>query len=363
MIARSLSKPKVSVLVTTYNHERYIEQCLNSLVAQKTDFSFEILVGEDCSTDHTREIIQRVAENHPDIIRAFFHGNNQGVYANSTFLRDSAIGEYTAICEGDDYWHRDDKLQKQVDLMESDPGIALVCSDVDVLVMKTGRRICAVQKRTGQWCNSLGDLTRSLISREVNIFTCTALMRRADHIAIRNETSLEFSTAMPMGDVQLWWELSRKGKIVHIEESLATYRVVSESASHSQDPEKEFSFYSKSLQIHEHYVRKYGYSDDLLQNVRFRHFWMFLDLAVRHPGKISTARLKQFADHSGLLAVSSLEMIALFAVQNERRFRLFAAAYPYLIKSLSLSKRVIQLAIRKPYAWGTMFFATTKPRT
>ncbi|MGO2103616.1 MAG: glycosyltransferase [Psychroflexus halocasei] len=123
--------PLVSVCVQTYQHVNYIKSCLESILEQKTDFNFEILLGEDMSTDGTREICIEYAEKHPDKIRLFLHHreNNIKINGNPTgrfnFLYNlyTAKGKYIALCEGDDYWTDPLKLQKQVDFLEANPEI------------------------------------------------------------------------------------------------------------------------------------------------------------------------------------------------------------------------------------------------
>lgn len=120
-------KPLVSVCVQTYQHAPYIRECLNSILMQKTDFDFEILLGEDESADGTREICIEYAEKYPDKIRLFLHkrenvikisGSPTGRF-NFLYNLNEAKGKYIALLEGDDYWTVNDKLQYQVDFLES----------------------------------------------------------------------------------------------------------------------------------------------------------------------------------------------------------------------------------------------------
>ena len=108
---------KVSVCVVTYNQEKYISQCLQSLVDQKVDFDFEIIVADDCSTDATREIVRAFAEKYPKIFRLFLHDENIGAYRNFRFVHEQAVGEYIAHMDGDDY-ALPMKLQNQVNFLD-----------------------------------------------------------------------------------------------------------------------------------------------------------------------------------------------------------------------------------------------------
>ena len=96
-------RPKVSVCVVTYNQEKYITQCLQSLVDQETDFPFEVIVSDDCSTDGTPDIVRHFSNRYPDIIKPILHEENIGAYKNFIFVHQQAAGEYIAHVDGDDY--------------------------------------------------------------------------------------------------------------------------------------------------------------------------------------------------------------------------------------------------------------------
>ena len=117
--------PKVSVCVVTYNQEKYIRQCLQSIVDQKTDFDFEVIVGDDCSTDGTRAIVQEFANKYPDMVKPIFHEKNIGGGKNYFCVHKSARGEYIAHVDGDDYC-LPGKLQAQANLLNSNPHCNIV---------------------------------------------------------------------------------------------------------------------------------------------------------------------------------------------------------------------------------------------
>lgn len=118
--------PLVSVIVPTFQHVDFISECLNSIISQKTDFSYEIILGDDESTDGTREICIKFAEKYKNKVRLFFHSSANNIKVNGKrtgrfnliFGLYKAKGKYIAICEGDDFWTDADKLQNQVDFLE-----------------------------------------------------------------------------------------------------------------------------------------------------------------------------------------------------------------------------------------------------
>lgn len=118
-------KPKVSVCVVTYNQEKYIRQCLQSIIDQETDFDFEVIVGEDCSTDGTRAIVQEFVEKYPGVVKPIFHTTNVGPSKNFILVHQQAIGEYIAHVDGDDEC-LPGKLNAQVTVLDSDPNCNIV---------------------------------------------------------------------------------------------------------------------------------------------------------------------------------------------------------------------------------------------
>ncbi len=115
--------PMVSICCVTYNHEKYIRQCLDGFVMQKTSFPFEILVHEDASTDNTAIIVKEFENRYPHLFRCVYQTVNQHAKLNPLIkiLLPMACGKYIALCEGDDYWTDPMKLQKQVDFLEVNP--------------------------------------------------------------------------------------------------------------------------------------------------------------------------------------------------------------------------------------------------
>lgn len=109
---------KVSVCLITYNHEQYIQQCLESILDQETNFDLEVVIGEDYSKDNTRFICQQYAERYPHLIRLVPADKNIGMIKNFHRNLKECDGKYVAFIEGDDYWTDKLKLQKQVDFLE-----------------------------------------------------------------------------------------------------------------------------------------------------------------------------------------------------------------------------------------------------
>ena len=124
--------PKVSVSIITYNHEAYIARTLDSVLQQEVDFPYEIIVGEDCSSDNTRAILLDYQQRYPDIIQLVLHPKRyEGVAGRLNNITNlyACRGQYIAMLDGDDYWISTDKLQKQVDFLDAHPDYVMSFHD------------------------------------------------------------------------------------------------------------------------------------------------------------------------------------------------------------------------------------------
>ncbi|OEU64149.1 MAG: hypothetical protein BBJ57_10360 [Desulfobacterales bacterium PC51MH44] len=234
-----LSKnPLVSIKMITYNHELYIAQAIEGVVKQKTEYPFELIIGEDCSTDGTMEIVLEYQKKFPDIIRVITAEKNVGMSKNGYRTTKACRGKYIAFCEGDDYWHRSDKLQLQVTFLKRHPSCGLVCSDYDVYFVLTGKRIKNWNQKN---ClnpskkNNIKYILRGTPSS--GIHTCTVMAKNVlvSH-AIESNAEIFKGKPQSCGDTPLWTAMFLLGEIGYIDESLATYcRAV---ASATRNPSK-----------------------------------------------------------------------------------------------------------------------------
>lgn len=122
--------PKISVCVVTYNQEKYIRQCLQSIVDQIVDFDFEIIVADDCSTDKTRIIVKEFSDKYPKIIKPIFHDKNMGAMKNFIYVHQQALGKYVSHMDGDDY-ALPGKIQMQAAVLDSEERCNAVWHGVD----------------------------------------------------------------------------------------------------------------------------------------------------------------------------------------------------------------------------------------
>ena len=240
-----MAEPLVSIKMITYNHAPYIAQAIEGVLAQKTKFPFELVIGEDCSNDGTREIIFEYQQKYPDIIQVISSDKNMGMKKNSRRTAAVCRGKYIAFCEGDDYWHNPDKLQRQVDYMENHPECGMVFSDCNVQHVSANRFMNRVRYSDGY--QRLAKINIEQIIGYEKIakwpWTCTAMVRNdLRKNVIEADPCLHQSDKFLLGDVQLWAELSLISEVIYMPECFATYRCIDESASNSLDARKRMRF-------------------------------------------------------------------------------------------------------------------------
>jgi len=129
------SKVMVSIIVPVYNHENYIKQALDSIMMQKVNFEYEVLIGEDCSTDNSRAILKNMEADLPSNFRIFYRETNLGMgkNGNTAHMIKRSTGKYLITLEGDDYWIDPNKLQIQVDFLENNPEYIAVAHNTEVV--------------------------------------------------------------------------------------------------------------------------------------------------------------------------------------------------------------------------------------
>jgi glycosyltransferase involved in cell wall biosynthesis len=123
----------VTALVNTYNQAEFVEQAIESALAQELDDRYEILVVDDCSTDGTREILRKYAADYPELLRVLLLDQNVGRCASRARGTREALGRYVALLDGDDYWTSPHKLRKQIEFLDSRPDCAICFHNVTVV--------------------------------------------------------------------------------------------------------------------------------------------------------------------------------------------------------------------------------------
>jgi glycosyltransferase involved in cell wall biosynthesis len=259
----------VSVVMVTYNHEAYVSQAIESILRQETTFRFELVIGEDCSTDRTRQIVRDYESSHPGVIRVVSSESNVGASENFYRTVKSCRGEYIAFCEGDDYWQAPHKLQVQANFLETHAEFGMVHSEYDVYHMGTGQLISDFTSTRGLHPPNEPDIVQIITDCRITfrIQTCTVMLRRALFAALVDaDPFLHRNSHFLMGDTQLWAEVSTRAKIGYLPESLATYRQLGESASRSGEAQRTIRFELSDCEMKLYLCDKHGLPESVRRN-------------------------------------------------------------------------------------------------
>jgi glycosyltransferase involved in cell wall biosynthesis len=207
----------VSIFILTYNQEQFIAETIESVLMQKTNFPYQLVIGEDCSTDTTRTICEQYVNQYPQKIKLLPSlEKNIGLIANYMRTIAACDGKYIAICDGDDYWIDAYKLQKQVDFLDKNPDYSMVYTAV--------KRLYAD--------GEIVDYTYTLNKKQLDfedlifnnfIYSVTAMFR---NIQSEDNKLPSWISIFPFGDWQTYlWVLKDGSKIHFIDDITAVYRM------------------------------------------------------------------------------------------------------------------------------------------
>ncbi len=206
------AQPKVSIRISTYNQGKFIAQAIESVLMQEVDFSYEIIIGEDCSTDNTREIVTTYQQKYPDRIRLLLYEQNMGRLHNFKQTLMACSGQYIASLDGDDYWTSPHKLQKQANFLDDHPDCSMCFHNVQI-VYDSGKE-------------SHPDITRGKpfvatedLLNECFIASCGVMYRNP-----RYDVFPPLFDEMPVYDWPLYVLNSQKGRVGYIDEIMGVWR-------------------------------------------------------------------------------------------------------------------------------------------
>ncbi|GAB3931618.1 hypothetical protein GCM10028804_44300 [Larkinella terrae] len=245
---------KVSVCIITYNQEKFIRAAIESVVSQKTDFPFEILIGDDLSKDNTRAIITEYAERYPDLIRPVLHPQNLGQNGlfNTLETYRLAKGEYIAAMDGDDYWTDPLKLQKQIDFLDAHPDFS-TCFHNALITFEDGspskilnppdqKPICTVEDLIGE--------------KEIWFMATSSVVFRN----VIKEYPEWFKKSVS-GDIPRYVLLAKYGKIGYLPDVMSVYRKNSNGTSFT-DYEDDVRFLRNRIEMYEGINQELNYKFD-----------------------------------------------------------------------------------------------------
>ena len=259
-----MKKILVSVVVTSYNHRLYIREAIEGVLRQKTDFPFELIIHDDCSTDGTQDIIREYERKYPGIVKPIYEVNNLYQTASWKVFFDKIClhiaGKYVALCEGDDYWTDEEKLQRQVDFMEDHPDFSLCMHNAWRLNQTTGTR---------ELMNTFaGD--KELIQRDSvqcglgSNFPATAsyFMKRETYTELPDEFLCN-----PVGDYCIRQYAAAHGKTFYFDRPMSVYRVNVPHSYMSNVSAKESSYNRYTIGMMKFYHFLDGYTQKRFHDI------------------------------------------------------------------------------------------------
>lgn len=203
--------PVVDINIAVYNHAPYLRQTLEGALSQKTDFEFRLLIGDDFSTDGSREILKEYELKYPEVIKVIYQNKNLGFKSSDTnglIIFRNSTAKYIAFLDGDDYWMDINKLQKQVDILEKNKSFVACSSNV---FERTGDDLAFVE-------NKKDIISFSDLALGNDLHTSSVLFRNVIQIP-------EWYTKCAMGDWIIWLLLTKNGSIYNFKEPMAVYRM------------------------------------------------------------------------------------------------------------------------------------------
>lgn len=211
----------VSICMISYNHESFIRKAIEGVLMQKTNFSFELVIGDDCSTDNTVSLINELIKGRENEIKLLSTTENLGMMPNFIRTLTACTGKYIAICEGDDYWTDPYKLQKQFDFMEQHPDYSLCFHNATIIneVNVTSKLFAEYSK--SDYCGK--DLLKKWLIPTASAFFINVLPKELP----------AFIKEATHGDLALFIFLSEFGNVRYINEVMSVYRINSVGVTQS----------------------------------------------------------------------------------------------------------------------------------
>lgn len=286
-------RPKVSVMLITYNHAKYIAQALESVLMQETNFDFEINVIEDCSTDGTQEIILRYVREHPHIVKPYLNKKNIGFkVTQKNFYRgfQTLDGDYLAILEGDDYWTSPHKLQRQVDFLEANPDFAM-CAHNTMKVYEDGSQ----EPHRFLYWGQRGDATVEDVILLRAFFHTTGILYRN---VFKGVPPRQFRNKWSC-DIFIMIAHAVHGKVHHIDEDMAVYRVHPAGRFSGMSPAKAWFFNIDGLRHYNAWLR-YRYLRTFAESIS-----RYCDHVLNSHGKDGVAPLTTY-QHAKVVSVRAV---------------------------------------------------------
>jgi len=241
----------ISIIVTSYNQADTLPQTLDSILAQQCNVPFEIIVGDDCSTDNTLEVCERYRTIYPEIVRPLHHATNGGVAANFVLSIKEAKGKFIALCAADDYWQNTKKLQMQMDYLDANPDCGFIYTDYDKLHVVTSKVTPSYLSNSGTAIYEGINLIKTVFGGSFPALTLTVMFRKElfdKYIPVNDYINQRFT----LEDWPTWVIFSKYTRIAYLPVSTGTYRYGHESISNPRSYEKTIDRFTREKRMYKY---------------------------------------------------------------------------------------------------------------
>lgn len=274
----------LDVAIVTYNQEKCIAQTIESVLMQKTNFPFRIIIGEDCSTDNTLQICKSYAHKYPTKIVLLENAQNIGLVKNYNAVFTACTAKYLAILEGDDFWTDEYKLQKQVDILEKHPEVGMVHANFTFY-----NNITYKVYKPPEYAIMEGKIFYALF-RGNYIGPLTVVIRKE-----LIDRHVDFNVMIREGyktiDFFIWLEVAYNSSVAYIPDVVGAYRKIKGSISNPEDFDKLIDFTSTTIKILDHITNKYKITELQVLDAKNAINYNMMLMAIHYN---SFKRIKQF---------------------------------------------------------------------
>lgn len=281
--------PQLSVKVLVYNSDKYLRQCFDSILSQRVNFEYEIIVGEDCSTDKSRQICIEYQQKYPHLIRLVLHEKNLGLIGNCQSVNALHRGKYLILLGGDDYFCADDKFQMQYDYMETHSDVGLCFTNV-IQCTEEGK-----------------ELSTPMLESEIASICFEDQLINSKYFG-PNTWMIRRSEFDRLIDMQSWFvdeslattlDFLHESKLHFIDKVTTVYRSRENSLSSFRDIQRRWKYESGIYVMQMYYAKKYAVSDAVVDKIKFTVFTQSLLLAVDADDKEFVAEALAFYESKG----------------------------------------------------------------
>jgi glycosyltransferase involved in cell wall biosynthesis len=261
----------ISVHLITFNNEKYIEATIESILKQKVNFNYEIVVGDDCSTDGTLSIIENYKNKHPKLFTVFKNESQLGILKNFKSTLDKCSGNFVFPLAGDDLLKNENTLQKMVDVLNRDESLGFIDSGFDKYYENSNKTIQFANKKSIEF--NKRDYKKAILLGEITpigiCFNRTQLLKYVDFKTYINKN-------ITIDDYPVLVDLVMHTNFKRINESLVVYRIYDDSFSHEKDFEKQYSLANQMKNLFDYFSAKYGFENNIIQSYNRTHFKQLL---------------------------------------------------------------------------------------